>query len=179
MSLTTRHWKFVDVQSNFHASPMKAYFDLHLNTGEFAGFFNLPSFLEFVYQSATFNEALYKVFATKYPSSVKAVIDGVRRAPNSYCDLHYYSQTCREFNALDGRKRYCKFRLVPYGDGPGTEVKDEPLEPNLEDQHTITTTHMMKCRRSAEEKRPTDYLRREFIDARVLIHQVPLADSTL
>ena len=139
-------------------------FDLHLNTGEFAGFFNLPSFLEFVYQSATFNEALYKVFATKYPSSVKAVIDGVRRAPNSYCDLHYYSQTCREFNALDGRKRYCKFRLVPYGDGPGTEVKDEPSKPNLEDQHTITTTHMMKCRRSAEEKRPTDYLRREFIE---------------
>ena len=56
-------------------------FDLHLNTGEFAGFFNLPSFLEFVYQSATFNEALYKVFATKYPSSVKAVIDGFELGP--------------------------------------------------------------------------------------------------
>ena len=43
-------------------------------------------------------------------------------------------------------------------------MKDEPSK-ELEDQHTITTTHMMKCRRSAEEKRPTDYLRREFIEA--------------
>lgn len=147
----------------FSCQPDASDFDLHLNTGELAGFFNLPSFLEFVYQSATFNEALYKSFATKYPSSVKAVIEGVRRAPKSYCDLHYYSQTCREFNALDGKKRYCKFRLVPYGGGPGTEVEEEPSKPTRDDQHVITTTHMMKCRRSDAEKRPTNYLRKEFM----------------
>ncbi|ABO97194.1 predicted protein [Ostreococcus lucimarinus CCE9901] len=137
-------------------------FDLHLNTGEFAGFFNLDSFLPFVFQMATFNDSAYKAWGMKYPTGIKAGIGGVRRAPDSYCDLHYYSQTCREFHALDGKKRYCKFRLVPYGAGPGTDVGQEPFLPDEADQNLIATTHMMKYRRLPNEKRLPDYLRNEF-----------------
>jgi arachidonate 5-lipoxygenase len=139
-------------------------FDLHLNTGEFAGFFNLESFLPFVFQMATFNDSAYKAWGRKYPTGIMAGISGVRRAPDSYCDLHYYSQTCREFHALDGKKRYCKFRLIPYGNGPGTDVDPEPNLPNEADQRLIATTHMMKYYRYADEKRAPDYLRAEFRD---------------
>jgi len=137
-------------------------FDLHLNTGELAGFFNLESFLPFVLQMATFNDVAYKEWGVRFPTGIKAGIGGVRRAPDSYCDLHYYSQTCREFHALDGKKRYCKFRLVPYGSGPGTDVAQEPFLPDEADQRLIATTHMMKYRRSPSEKRAPDYLREEF-----------------
>lgn len=137
-------------------------FDLHLNTGELAGFFNLESFLPFVLQMATFNDAAYKEWGRRFPTGIKAGIGGVRRAPNSYCDLHYYSQTCREFHALDGKRRYCKFRLVPYGAGPGTDIAQEPFLPTEADQHLIATTHMMKYRRLPSEKRASDYLREEF-----------------
>ena len=137
-------------------------FDLHLNTGELAGFFNLESFLPFVLQMATFNDASYKEWGRRFPTGIKAGIGGVRRAPDSYCDLYYYSQTCREFHALDGKRRYCKFRLVPYGAGPGTDVAQEPFLPNEADQHLIATTHMMKYRRLPNERRAPDYLREEF-----------------
>ena len=137
-------------------------FDLHLNTGELAGFFNLESFLPFVLQMATFNDAAYKEWGRRFPTGIKAGIGGVRRAPDSYCDLYYYSQTCREFHALDGKRRYCKFRLVPYGAGPGTDVAQEPCLPNESDQHLIATTHMMKYCRLPNERRAPDYLREEF-----------------
>ena len=137
-------------------------FDLNLNTGEFAGFFHLPSFSEFVYMSATNDQKLFNAFAKKYPSCLMAEVDGFRRCPETYAQLTYYSQTCRSFNSLDGKKRYCKFRAVPYGDGPFTEVEPEPFKPNEADQERIVTKPMMSHRRLDTETRPTDYLRTEF-----------------
>ena len=137
-------------------------FDLNLNTGEFAGFFNLPSFREFVYMSTMNDQKLFDQFAAKYPSCLMAEVDGFRRSPETFAQLHYYSQTCRSFNSLDGKRRYCKFRAVPYGKGPHTEVEPEPFKPDDEDQKRIVTKPMMSHHRLDDERRPTDYLRNEF-----------------
>ncbi|QDZ20236.1 lipoxygenase [Chloropicon primus] len=137
-------------------------FDLNLNTGEFAGFYNLPSFRDFVYMSTMNDQKLFDKFAVKYPSCLMAEVDGFRRAPETFAQLHYYSQTCRSFNGLDGKRRYCKFRAVPYGKGPFTEVEAEPFMPDDDDQKRIVTKPMMSHHRLDDEKRPTDYLRTEF-----------------
>ena len=136
-------------------------FDLNLNTGEFAGFFNLPSFREFVYMSTMNDQKLFDEFAVKYPSCLMAEVEGFRRAPETYAQMTYYSQTCRSFNSLDGKKRYCKFRAVPYGNRPFTEVDPEPFMPDEADQERIVTRPMMSHHRLDTEERPTDYLRNE------------------
>lgn len=54
-------------------------------------------------------------------------IDGLRRAPNSYYDQQYYSETIMGLKAFDSVERYVRFRLVP-ADGSletGLLSKDE------------------------------------------------------
>ena len=128
-------------------------FGLNLNTGEFAGFFNLPS-LGFVYMSTMNGQALRPV-CRQVPKLPHGRGGRVQRSPETFARLLLLS-TCRSFNSLDGKRRY-KFRAVPAGKGPHTEVEPEPFKPDEgpEDRHKP----MMSHHRLDDERRPTDYLR--------------------
>ena len=139
-------------------------FDLFLNTGELAGFFNVESFLQYAILQQSTNDRKNQEYSFKYPTAPKGSISSFRRAPDSYNGLHYYTQTCMEFKALDGLKRYCKFRAVPFGDGPFTTP---PIEasglPDLDDQLRIfLQVNKNGCIPLETETRPFDYLKTEF-----------------
>lgn len=40
-------------------------------------------------------------------------MEALRRAPDSYAHLHYYSQLTMLYKAKDGKPRYCRYRAVP------------------------------------------------------------------
>ena len=40
-------------------------------------------------------------------------MEGMRRAPDSYYDQHFYSQLVFNFTAKDGMKHYVRYRLIP------------------------------------------------------------------
>ena len=73
--------------------------------------------------SADFNYLHFSPLNFRFASN----IDGLRRAPNSYYDQRYYSETIMGLNAFDSVERYVRFRLVP-ADGSletGLLSKDE------------------------------------------------------
>lgn len=88
---------------------------------------------------------------------------GLRRAPRSYADLSYYHQFVLEWATTDARCYLVRFRVVPE---PAAEPStDEPLAaaqrrhagiPSAED-----LTALGNQRRSPDETRASDYLRRE------------------
>ena len=145
----------------FADSSAKSPYDLLMNTGENSLFYSVETFLKFVLAST--NEK-YQTFAREAPSAVKATIGTLRRAPNSYSDLHYYSQTPVQFFAEDGKERYARFRVVPYGDGPGTKVQPEKSGlPDLEDQvKSAILCPKQLAKVSPDETRPANYLKEEF-----------------
>ena len=83
-----------------------------------------------------------------------ALVDGLRRAPSSYCHLHYHSQSPYRWVANDGQSRLLKFRLVP----SDRQLKESGLL-SSEDQAEPWET---KTKR--ELRKHVDYLRHEFIN---------------
>ena len=53
-------------------------------------------------------------------SSLWVNIDGLRRAPDSYHDLRFYSEGIYDFKAKDDMKRYVRFRMIPADGAPET-----------------------------------------------------------
>ena len=134
--------------------------DLHMNTGSNGNdFFHVPTYKAFAAQG----KAKKQAFLKDNPMALECAIDSARRAPESFTQLHYYSQTCRHFWSLDGKKRYCKFRLVPYGNGPFSGVGPEPFKASEEDQQRIANGYFTDNGRLEGEKREKDYLRKEFV----------------
>ncbi|QDZ20234.1 lipoxygenase [Chloropicon primus] len=146
---------FRGVALKFGHGRHKSDFDLHMSTGEIPPFVNVPTMLEYMGNAK-------RDYMMKNPMVAMAAIEGQRRAPETFAQLHYYSHFCKNFWSIDGMKRYCKFRLVPYGAGPFTEVGPEAFKPNAEDQQRICQSLDADHERLPGEKREEDYLRKEF-----------------
>lgn len=62
-------------------------------------------------------------------------VEGLRRAPDTYAHLHYYSQITMLYKGKDGKQRYCRYRAIP-GD---VDIKEEEESGKLteEDQRNF------------------------------------------
>ncbi|XP_028395780.1 allene oxide synthase-lipoxygenase protein-like [Dendronephthya gigantea] len=139
--------KFADSDSE---SPM----DIVMNSGEANVFWDTSSLEDFVPMDE--GEA-GKEYVYKNPYYYYNLVEALRRAPETFAHLYYYSQLTMHFKAKDGKVRYCRYRALP-GD---VDIKEEDESGRLteEEQRKIWIFS-----RLADENRPTDYLRQEYVD---------------
>ncbi|CAH1245138.1 ALOX5 [Branchiostoma lanceolatum] len=127
-------------------------FELVMDTGTMAPFWDLPSYEEYVSAMKGGPEKL-KEWCWKAPMNYYILVDGLRRAPDSYFQLVYSSQTCFTFAAKDNVPRYVKFRMIPTNKDPESGLL------NLEEQRQAWNTA-----RLPDEERPQNYLRLEYVE---------------
>ncbi|XP_046861552.1 allene oxide synthase-lipoxygenase protein-like [Xenia sp. Carnegie-2017] len=138
--------KFADADDK---SPL----DIVMNTGEANIFWDVSSLDDFV----PVNEGdTAKEYVYKNPYYYYNFVEALRRAPDSFAHLYYYSQLTMYFKAKDGKVRYCRYRAVP-GD---INIKEENESGRLtaDEQRNIWIFS-----RHENEKRPDDYLRKEYV----------------
>ncbi|XP_028395809.1 allene oxide synthase-lipoxygenase protein [Dendronephthya gigantea] len=138
--------KFADSDSE---SPM----DIIMNSGEANIFWHTSSLEDFV--PVKEGEEAEK-YVYKNPYYYYNLVEALRRAPDTFAHLYYYSQVTMHFKAKDGKVRYCRYRALP-GD---VDIKEEDESGRLteEEQRKIWIFS-----RHADEKRPDDYLRQEYV----------------
>lgn len=162
--------------------------DLVMSTGQGCGFFNLENFLTFLDVSVSGSDERHREWYGRHPSAATSHISAYKRAPSSYAELDYATQTCLEFIASDGKRYAARFRCVPAGRGVGTPVRPstEGL-PDYDDQVAIVSTHADTHRkRRPGETRAKDYLSAELaarvsagraVELRVQIQLRPVSGS--
>ncbi|XP_078695234.1 allene oxide synthase-lipoxygenase protein-like [Branchiostoma floridae x Branchiostoma belcheri] len=127
-------------------------FEMVLDTGVMAPFWDLPSYEEYVAAMKGGPDRL-KEWCWKGPMNYYIMVDSLRRAPDSYFQLIYHSQTCFAFRGSDNVPRLAKFRLIPTNKDPESGLLD------LEQQRQVWNTA-----RLPDEERPKDYLRHEYAE---------------
>lgn len=96
--------------------------DLLMNGGATSPFWNMDTFARFMWARAWGGRAHLIPYFQDNPRCFENVVAALRLRPTSFSQLRYYSQTPFEFRARDGRRRYCKFRLLPEDRGPETGI---------------------------------------------------------
>jgi arachidonate 5-lipoxygenase len=92
--------------------------------------------------------------------SYYALVDSLRRAPTSYCDVIYHSHVTYEFQPSQGPPLAVRFRLLPLQpSGPRERNFVESGRLNRQDQEKPWFKE-----RHEDDTRPKDYLRLEFIE---------------
>lgn len=137
--------------------PDKPGLDLLMNTGEVA-FSTARVFWRYAKATAPWpgqgspvNERGLQRFLEGDPRIRDQFTQGLRRTPSSFARLRYHSQIVYAYKAMDGRRRFCRFRLIPADPVPEEGLPDpadraRPWDPE----------------RLPGETRPYDYLRQEF-----------------
>ena len=92
-------------------------------------------------------------FLTRYPACRTQLVETLRRAPDSYAHVHYYSNTVIQFIADDGVDRFVKFRMVD---------AEDPNESGLPDAQDIAAPWEQERRPGAVQ--PYSYLKEEFAE---------------
>ncbi len=98
--------KLADARRN---SPL----DLIMNSGRTSLFWTARMFVEFMRVTMAGRGKEFVPYLAKYPLSLEATNDGVRRDPSSFAEMSYYSQTVSGFIGTDGARRYVRYRIVP------------------------------------------------------------------
>ena len=99
-------------------------FDILMNGGIAAPFWNLSTFMQFTFTKIRGGRAKMIPYFRKNPRCFENVVKALRLRPTSFSRLYYYSQTPLEFRALDEKLRYIKFRLIPEDRGPESGIPD-------------------------------------------------------
>ncbi|XP_020618720.1 allene oxide synthase-lipoxygenase protein-like isoform X2 [Orbicella faveolata] len=92
-----------------------------------------------------------KTYLLLGPDHLAANIGGLRQKPDSFYDQRYYTEVIFDFKALDGVKRYVRFRLMPADGSPETGLLSEEVQ-----------WQPWVNERSPNETLPMDYLKREY-----------------
>ena len=101
-------------------------FDLLMNNGVAAPFWNMDTFWQFTRAKIWGGREKLIDYFRRNPRCYMNVRAAVRRDPQSFAHLHYFSQTPLRFTAADGKERYAKFRLIPKPDAaPHDGIPDE------------------------------------------------------
>ena len=131
--------------------PGETPFELLLSTGAYAAAENIVQFtlLRLARMVGTFTQ---RYLWEAYPHMREGMVASLRRAPDSYALLHYYSQTVRFWISRDGVRHLVRYRLVP--DAPDTP---ESGIPQPRDDAPLS----FYFQRLPTERRPTDYLKQE------------------
>ncbi|XP_035681463.1 allene oxide synthase-lipoxygenase protein-like [Branchiostoma floridae] len=101
--------------------------DLVMNTGAISPYWDVQGAVDFL--AAMRSAPALQNFCAEHPVRHYSLIDSLRRAPNSYTDLTYYSQHVFRFMAKDGERRYVKYRLIPDVDVHETGLLDRNEQP--------------------------------------------------
>ncbi|KAK3734228.1 hypothetical protein QZH41_012948 [Actinostola sp. cb2023] len=170
-----------DAASDFRSASLKfadsdddTLFDVTMATGCMSIFQSTQSVWDPL-KSAT-GIITFKEYLLLNPIYLHTNIDGIRRAPISYTDQVYYSQTPFNFKAKDGKNRYVKYRLINAEGRPETGLLTE------EEQRKV-----WERERYPEEKRPKDYLKKEYEERldkgpvhyklQLQLHEISTSDS--
>ncbi|WP_202223097.1 catalase [Okeania sp. KiyG1] len=94
-----------------------------------------------------------KVYCESQPIFKDIFAETLRRAPDSFSQMHYHSKLVNYFKAKDGKLRYVKYRLLPEDRGvdSGLISGEDWEKPWLQN-------------RLPDETRPIDYLRKEYVE---------------
>lgn len=151
MDIRSASIKFLDNQS-------ETALDLIMNTGP-RTFLDAINFWKFTMASIMGKEKDEPVsskgleaFLKQEPVFEKIFATSLRRAPDSFAQLYYYSKLVNYFKAKDGKIRYVKYRLIP----------ETGLESGIPAAKDLETPWLQK--RLPDETRPIDYLRSEYVE---------------
>ncbi len=144
----------------FSKNEFKSPFDLEMNTGEISLFWSAWSFFKFAQLRKEKYGVEYIEYYKKYPEGLEGAKIALRRNPNSFHDLRYYSKTPFKFKGKDDIKRYAKYRIIPFDNIPETGIVD-----NLSDVDTGNQ------RIFPNETRGRNYLKEEY-ETRVKTQEV-------
>jgi len=89
-------------------------FDMLMNNGNTTPFWNMSTFWQFMLCRMKGGRAAMIDSFRRNPRCYFNVRDAVRRNPESFANLFYYSQIPVRFHAKDRRERYVRFRLIPW-----------------------------------------------------------------
>ena len=102
----------------------KSPFDLEMNNGRITFFWNADSFMKFVSVRDAEDGNDYLKYYQRYERGVLGARSGLRRLPDSFANLYYYSQTPYIWQGVDGVRYYVKFRGIPHHRGPESGIPD-------------------------------------------------------
>ncbi|RMX58429.1 hypothetical protein pdam_00019691, partial [Pocillopora damicornis] len=122
--------------------------DIIMSTGRPAVLSNVQTIYDAL---ESYRSGNVKEFYLNNPVRFASNIDGLRRAPNSYYDQRYYSETIMGLKAFDSVERYVRFRLVPADGSLETGLLSKDEQRKAWEQERLQT-----------ETRPKEYLTEEF-----------------
>lgn len=137
--------------------PEESPLDIIMNTGP-RTFRNIVEFWNFTLASVRgkaedepVSSKGLEAYCQKEPIFKEIFAETLRRAPDSFSQMYYHSKLVNYFKAKDGKMRYVKYRLIPGDRGidSGVISGEDWEKPWLQ-------------KRRADEKRPIDYLRKEY-----------------
>lgn len=123
--------------------------DLLMNTGETTVWSHARMFAERMQLSARDN---LPEFYLRHPDALERYWSGLRRAPEGYDTLSYYSKITYRFWSHDGELHACRYRLIPRG------FTEDSGQPSARDREA----GVLATERWPEETRASDLLRRAF-----------------
>jgi len=97
-------------------------FDLLMNSGTISLFWNAWTFTQFLWGGIKGRGVHWLPYLRKYPQALAGTSDSVRRAPESFAKVYYYSKTVFGFEGRDGKTHYAKYRLIPDDRGPESGI---------------------------------------------------------
>ncbi len=125
--------------------------DLLMNTGVATPFNNVKTFWEFMRTSIAGGRVKSIAYLQNNPRCFMNFKRAVRRNPVTFAQMYYHTQTIFEFHALDGKRRYARFRLIPEDRGAETGI------PNHDDLETVWFQEALPG-----ETRSRNYLKDEY-----------------
>ena len=135
----------------FADSDDKSPLDLLMNCGSATPFYSLSTFWQFMRSSISGGREKSAKFLQDNPRCYMNFRRALRRDPETFAQLYYYTQTIFEFCALDGRRRYIRFRLIPGNRGAETGI------PTVADLETVWFQEA-----KPGETRSRNYLKEEY-----------------
>ena len=106
----------------FADSDLESPFDLLMNSGEITLFWDAWTFVQFLYGGAKGRGVHWLPYLRKYPRALVGTKDSVRRAPESFAKVYYYSKVVFGFTGRDGKNLYAKYRMIPGDRGPESGI---------------------------------------------------------
>lgn len=125
--------------------------DLLMNTGDSTVWCHVAMFAERMRLAVRGQLAK---FYERHPAAEERYWGGLRRAPDNYEGLAYYSKVTTKYVGVDGVTRGCRYRLIPHVEGGEWDGVESGLPTQRDFDAGVEFTE-----RWPEEERPKDLLR--------------------